>query len=66
MRTRARATRAQGGFRKHHRPEDQCLILQMLYECAQADRQRVISVFVDLEKAYDKVDRNLLYNAFVK
>ena len=25
---------AQGGFRKHHRCEDQCLILQMLYECA--------------------------------
>ena len=30
----SRYAAAQGGFRKHHRCEDQCLILQMLYECA--------------------------------
>ena len=62
---RAAYADAQGGFRKHHRCEDQCLILQMIYECAQADRQRVLSVFVDLEKAYDRVDRNKLYTALV-
>ena len=37
----------------------------MLYECSHAERKRVISVFVDLEKAYDRVDRNKLYTAFV-
>ena len=62
----ARHATAQGGFRKHHRCEDQCMILQLLYESAQADRRRVVSVFVDLAKAYDRVDRVKLYTSFAQ
>ena len=35
--TCARYADAQGGFRKFHRCEDQCLILQLLFECAAMD-----------------------------
>ena len=62
----ARFATAQGGFRKHHRCEDQCMLLQLLYECAQADRRRVVSVFVDLAKAYDRVDRVKLFTSFAQ
>ncbi len=35
-----------------------------MFECAQSDRARIVACFVDLEKAYDRVDRVKLFEAF--
>ena len=44
----ATRAKAQAGFRKHHRVEDNCLILQTALELAAARGEQLYCVFVDL------------------
>ena len=55
--------RGQGGFRQGFRTIDNCFILRALVERARAKGVKLYVCAVDLEKAFDCVDRNLLWAA---
>ena len=44
-----------------YRTEDHLCILQSMIQLARADRIPLYILFVDLRKAYDGIDRTLLY-----
>ena len=55
----------QAGFRKNTRLEDNILILTTAIEHAQQNRTPLYIIFIDLEKAYDTIDRGLLWNTLL-
>ena len=55
----------QAGFRKNARLEDNILILTTAIEHAQQNRTTLYIIFIDLEKAYDTIDRGLLCNTLL-
>ena len=55
----------QAGFRKNARLEDNILILTTAIEHAQQNRTPLYIIFIDLEKAYDTIDRGLLWNTLL-
>ena len=52
----------QGGFRKKRRTEDNLYILERTIETVKYRKKRIFLGFLDLEKAYDKVNRNKLFD----
>ena len=53
----------QGGFRQGFRTTDNCFVLRALVERARAQGAKLYVCAVDLEKAFDSVDRPLLWAA---
>ncbi|CAG5021593.1 unnamed protein product [Parnassius apollo] len=51
----------QAGFRKGMGCTDQVFSMRMIAEKFLAKNQKVFCAFMDLEKAYDRVDRNVLW-----
>ena len=51
----------QGGFREGRGFMDQVFILRMIEEKSRDTKKDVYMCFMDLEKAYDRVDRNKLW-----
>ena len=64
----AGATRARGqaGFRRGYCVEDNVVVLQAASQAASIDRSPLFAAFIDLQKAYDCIDRGLLFTAFVE
>ena len=63
--TEAQGVRAvgQAGFRKGFRTTDNCFVLRAVVERARANGTKLYICAVDLEKAFDSVDRPLLWEA---
>ena len=57
---KARA-KGQGGFRKQRRIEDNILVVRTLVERARISGRQLFLTFIDLEKAYDNIDRKKLW-----
>jgi hypothetical protein len=56
----------QAGFRRFHTTIDQALILQTVIQyCNKANKPMAIA-FIDLEKAYDKINRAKLWDALIQ
>ena len=51
----------QNGFRRGRRCQDNLLVLDTLIQLAKARRKPLVMAFLDITKAYDRVDRNLLW-----
>jgi hypothetical protein len=56
----------QAGFRKDHRTADQIFVLRTLIESARARGAPLFNCFVDFKKAYDLVDRRLLWDKLAR
>ena len=52
----------QGGFRTKRRTEDNLFILERIIETVRYRNQKLFLGFLDLEKAYDKVNRDKLFD----
>ena len=53
--------KGQAGFRAGHTPMDNCLVLRHLAESATAAGRPLFVAFIDFSKAYDRIDRALLW-----
>ena len=51
----------QGGFRKGRRTEDNLFMLERMIEMAKVRKEYLSVAFIDMEKAYDRVDRRKLF-----
>ena len=51
----------QAGFRKNHTTTEQALIIQQLVQYSVSSKSPLGLIFVDLNKAYDRVDRTTLW-----
>ena len=60
---KGKRARGQAGFRRGFRTTDNCFILRALVERARAQGVKLYICAVDLEKAFDSVDRQLLWAA---
>lgn len=63
LETRGKRANGQAGFRKNHQTVDNCFILRALVERARARGVKLYICAVDFEKAFDSVDRPLLWAA---
>ena len=63
--SRGLRARNQAGFRAGARIEDNALLLQTAIEKAHAGKEPLYLLFVDLEKAYDSIDRSKLWEVLV-
>ena len=57
-RERGLRTPVQGGFRAGYCTEDNCVVLKTVLERAKLLKYNIWCLFINLEKAYDRVDRN--------
>ena len=51
----------QGGFRRGRRTEDNLFMLERLIEMVKGRKVDIFVVFLDMEKAYDRVNRKKLF-----
>ena len=51
----------QAGFRKHYTTVEQALIVQQLVQYSVCSKSPLGIIFIDLNKAYDRVDRKALW-----
>ena len=51
----------QGGFRRGRRTEDNLFMLERLIEMVKGREEEIFVAFLDKEKAYDRVNRNKLF-----
>ena len=51
----------QGGFRKGRRTEDNLFMLERMIEMVKVRKEWLMVVFIDMEKAYDRVNRKKLF-----
>lgn len=54
--------RGQAGFRSNHRTTDQLFVMRTLVEQARKEKRPLYTCFVDFQKAYDTVPRDLLWS----
>ncbi len=54
--------KSRGGFRKGRGCVDQIFAMKMLVEEYLGKNKKLYAAFMDLEKAYDRVDREALWN----
>lgn len=55
----------QAGFRRHHTTIEQALILHTLIQFSNRTNKPLAIAFIDLQKAYDKIDRAKLWDALI-
>ena len=55
----------QAGFRKGYRTIDHVFVLHLVIDLYQSVRTRVFCAFIDYQKAFDSVDRSLLWQKIV-
>ncbi len=60
--TERKVSEEQGGFRKGRGCVDQIFAMKMLVEEYLGKAKRLYAAFMDLEKAYDSVDREALWS----
>ena len=60
--TEAKVSEEQGGFRKGRGCVDQVFAIKMIVEEYLGKDKKLYAAFMDLEKAYDRVDREALWN----
>ena len=53
----------QGGFRRGKRTADNLCMLERLIEMVKARKEEIFVAFLDMEKAYDRVNRKKLFEA---
>ena len=51
----------QAGFRANHRVDDNCVILKTLVQRAKDHKEELWACFIDLQKAYDSIQRDKLW-----
>ena len=51
----------QGGFRRGRRTEDNLFMLERLIEMVKGKKEEIFVAFLDMEKAYDRVNRKKLF-----
>ena len=51
----------QGGFRRGRRTEDNLFMLERLIEMVKGRKEEIFVAFLDMEKAYDRVNRKKLF-----
>ena len=51
----------QGGFRRGRRTEDNLFMLEGLIEMVKGRKEEIFGAFLDMEKAYDRVNRKKLF-----
>jgi hypothetical protein len=51
----------QAGFRAHHSTTEQAMILQTIIQHSLRTKRKLGLAFIDLEKAYDRIDRAKLW-----
>ena len=51
----------QGGFRRGRRTEDNLIMLERLIEMVKGRKEEIFVAFLDMEKAYDRVNRKKLF-----
>ena len=51
----------QGGFRRGRRTEDSLFMFERLIEMVKGRKDEIFVAFLDMEKAYDRGDRNKLF-----
>ena len=51
----------QGDFRRGRRTEDNLLMLERMIEMAKVRKECLFVAFIDMEKAYDRVNRKKLF-----
>ena len=51
----------QGGFRRGRRTEDNLFMLERLIEMVKGRKEEIFVAFLDMEKAYDQVNRKKLH-----
>ena len=51
----------QGGFRKGQRTEDTLFMLERMIKMAKVRKECLFVAFIDMEKAYDRVDIRILF-----
>ena len=51
----------QGGFRKGRRREDDLFMLERMIEMVKVRKECLMVAFIDMEKAYDRVNRKKLF-----
>ena len=51
----------QGGFRKGRKTEDNLFMLERMIEMAKVRKECLMVAFIDMEKAYDRVNRKKLF-----
>ena len=56
----------QGGFRRGRRTEDNLFILGRLIEMVKGRKEEIFVAFLDLEKAYDRVNKKKLFVNLVR
>ncbi len=60
--TEKKVSDEQGGFRKGKSCVDQIFVIKMLMEEYLGNDRKLYAAFMDLEEAYDRVDRKSLWN----
>ena len=60
--TEGKVSKEQGGFRKGKGCDDQIFALKIMVEEYLGKVEKLYAAFMDLEKAYDRVDREALWN----
>ena len=56
----------QAGFRKHHTTIEQAIILHTLIQYSNRANKPLAIAYIDLEKAYDRINRAKLWDALIK
>ena len=51
----------QCGFRRGRRPEDNLFMIERLIEMVKGRKEEIFVAFLDMEKTYDRVNRNKLF-----
>ena len=56
----------QAGFRRNYRTDDNCVLLKSVIERAKCRGEKLMLLFIDLKKAYDSIDRSLLWSVLTE
>jgi sorting nexin-29 len=66
MESRGKLGELQNGFREGRRTSDNLFTLTQLIEACRGDKEHLVVAFLDIKKAYDMVDRDILWERMAK